>query len=125
MGVTVELLPLTTIEKALNEEISQNISDTIDTSRYSSGAITARVLKSSGTGAGPELRIEGSDDGQTFEPVSRMIITGAEAPATKKANLNRAVHRGSDEYLWRYFRWVLDPPTTNMEFCGRVTIVLK
>lgn len=125
MGVTIELLPLTSIEKALSEEVYQDVCDTIDTAQYSSGAITARVLKSSDSSTGPELRIEGSDDGQTFLPVSRLTITGASAPDTKKANLNRAVQQGSDEYLWRYLRWVVAPVGANMEFCGRVTVVLK
>jgi hypothetical protein len=128
MAVTIELLPLTTIEKASATPVYQDVSETIDTARYSSAVISARVLKSKDDApvVFPYLKIEGSDDGQTFVEIPNIDITGA--PESKQVHLNRNVGQEDEAYLWRLLRWVLIPtPTTgtDMEFCGRVTVVLK
>jgi len=123
MGVTVELLPLTTIEKAANEVIIQDVSETIDTSRYRSGTITARVLKARDSGGDARLDVEGSDDGQTFSAISALTI--AVGPDSKTVYLNRSVDSNDATYLWKYLRWVITPGGTNLEFCGRITVVLK
>lgn len=125
MGVTVELLPLTTIEKAANEIVIQDVSETIDTSRYSSGTITLRVLKSRNGGPGDAtIDVEGSDDGQTFSAIALLSKTGGPHPGTT-VYLNKSVDSSDATYLWRYLRWVITPGDVDLQFCGRITVVLK
>jgi len=128
MGVTVELMPLTTIEKDANEVIIQDVSETIDTSRYSSGTITLRVLKNRNnvlaTPGDATIDVEGSDDGQTFSAINDLSITGGPNPGVT-VYLNRSVDSSNADYLWRYLRWTITPGDVDLEFCGRITVVLK
>ncbi len=124
MGVTIELLPLTTIEKADPTPVYQDVGSTIDTSRYSSAVVTARALRLEAAPPGTAtLDVEGSDDGQSFTAISALSINAA--PDSKQAYLNRSVTPQSGDYLWRYLRWVLTPSAASMQFCGRITVVLK
>ncbi len=131
MAVTIELLPLSTIEKADPTPVYQDTSDTIDTSRYTSAVIASRVLRLSDDETFVpvgSLQIEGSDDGQNFVPISGITVTHADVPTSKRVHLNRNVRPGDNEYLWRFLRWVVTPTPSsgdNLEFCGRVTVVLK
>ncbi len=123
MGVTIELLPLTTIEKAEVSPVYQDVGSTIDTSRYSSAVITAQALRLEAPSGTATLDVEGSDDGQSFFGISSLSISTS--PGSGIAYLNRSVTPQDPAYLWRYLRWVITPTAANLQFCGRITVVLK
>jgi hypothetical protein len=82
MGVTVELFPLGTVEGNASGSYYQDISETIDTSRYNSAVLSGQVI---GAANLTSLLIEGSDDGQDF--VTALTISGT-APAEGLGYLN-------------------------------------
>jgi len=121
-GVSIELLPLTTI---MGDDtvvsVVQEVCESIDTSRYRTGVITARSVQSLGV----DLVVEGSDDGQAF--IALLEIPAATVRTATAKHLNRSEAFGSSGRLYRILRWrlagLISP--VDWEFCGRVNVVLK
>jgi hypothetical protein len=119
MGVSVDLLPLTTMMgDSTVTSLIQDVCESIDTSKYSTGVINARSVHSFNA----SLIVEGSDDGQTF--VSLVAIAAGTVGRSTPAYLNRAEAFGSATRLYRYIRWRV-AASVAWEFCGRVNVVLK
>ena len=91
MGVSVDLLPLTTVMGDDDiTEVVQEVCESMDTSKHSTGVITARSVYSDGV----RLIAEGSDDGQSFIVVnlgSEANITSVTGHDTIRVNLGPAV----------------------------------
>ncbi|MBM4354898.1 MAG: hypothetical protein FJ109_14110 [Deltaproteobacteria bacterium] len=90
MGVSVDLLPLTTMMgPSTLTTVTQEVCESIDTSKYSTGVVTARSVHSSSI----DFIVEGSDDGQTF--VSLLTIAAGTVGRTTPVYLNRSEAFGS------------------------------
>jgi hypothetical protein len=121
MATTIELLMLTTAMGDTDDDVYQAVCESVNTSRHSSGVLTARMLRGTNlTG----FIIEGSEDGQTFAEIAKLSAPGL---TTKYLNRTEPPER-TDKRLWKIIRWRIDPsgtPTNEWEFCGRATLVLK
>ena len=118
MGIVVELLPESTIEGTGDSEVFQDVCDTVDTSRYASGVVSARCLgKYLCT-----LKAQGSDDGQSFVDLTSLLDND-----NIVAYLNKAQPPGSVSRLYRYIRWAVKPDQSALNWytCGRITLTLK
>jgi len=123
MAITIELLPLTTIEGDGDADVVQEVCESIDTSRYSSAIVTAEVHTNRQIPPGDlegDLVIEGSDDGQEFVPV--LTVRGIDL---KEQHLNRTEQPGTPTRLYRFLRWCISPGGAGWQFCGRATVTLK
>jgi thiamine phosphate synthase YjbQ (UPF0047 family) len=68
MGISVELFPLGTIKTDNATDVTQDVCESVDTSRYKTGVVSAFCSRSTSS----VLIVEGSDDGQSFVEISRL-----------------------------------------------------
>jgi len=120
MGMTLDLLPLTTMAGQTGADVAQTICESIDTSKYTTGVVKGKLLGLTPTTTPPSLIIEGSDDGQAFVPILTL-----NSQIAGKQYLNKTEQPGSEGRLYRILRWRVHPGATTWMICGRVTVTLK
>jgi len=121
MGVTIDLLPPGTIEGDSTDELVQEVCESIDTSKHSTGVASIYILKrSAGTPNNTKLVVEGSDDGQSFVTVVQMDAVGR-----AEMQMNRSEPPGSAARLYKIMRWKIVPGAANWVLCSRATVTLK
>jgi len=100
-------------------EVMQEVCESVDTSKYATGVITARSVFSDGAA----LYVEGSDDGQSF--IVLLSIPSGTMGTAQSVHLNRSLPFGSGARLYRILRWRLATSGIAWEYCGRANVVLK